>query len=126
MELTKMQNNNNNMETDSEKPDVIKEFLCSNCGLKVKYDYFGTKPPFAKSLLLMEDTFVMKDPFSSEVGIITLGSHCSLCQKSVCASQDCSIFYTKRFCMKCVHDNIEEFPNEIYQELKNRKLKGKT
>ena len=35
---------------------------------------------------LLEDAYVMKDPFSSEGGIITLGSHCSLCEKAVCLS----------------------------------------
>lgn len=35
---------------ESEKA-VVKEFLCSQCQLKVKYDYFGTKPPFAKSVM---------------------------------------------------------------------------
>ncbi|XP_052781573.1 cysteine-rich DPF motif domain-containing protein 1-like [Mya arenaria] len=108
-----------------EGTDQVKEFLCSICSLKVNYDFFGTKPPFAKSILLMEDSYVMKDPFTSEIGIISLGSHCSLCTKSVCASQDCSIFYTKRFCMSCVNANLEEFPFEIQQEIKNRKLKGK-
>ncbi|XP_045166712.2 cysteine-rich DPF motif domain-containing protein 1-like [Mercenaria mercenaria] len=106
-----------------EEKDVVKEFLCYKCQLKIKYDYFGTKPPFAKSIILLEDTYIMKDPFSSEMGMISLGSHCSLCRKSVCSSGDCSIFYTKRFCLSCVQDKIEEFPVEIQQELKNKALR---
>lgn len=109
-----------------EESEIVKEFLCHLCQLRVKYDYFGTKPPFAKSFTLLEDTYVMKDPFSSEMGMISLGSHCSSCQKSVCASGDCSIFYTKRFCLPCVQNKIEEFPVEIQQELKNKALYQKS
>ena len=29
--------------------------------------------------------------------------------------QDCSIFYSKRFCLPCVMDSLEEFPTEIQQ-----------
>ena len=29
--------------------------------------------------------------------------------------QNCSLFYTKRFCLPCVQKNITEFPNEIQQ-----------
>ena len=35
---------------------------------------------------LLEESYVMKDPFSSEGSMITLGSHCQLCSKSVCAA----------------------------------------
>ena len=34
-----------------EEKEVVKEFLCYKCQLKIKYDYFGTKPPFAKSFV---------------------------------------------------------------------------
>jgi len=38
----------------SEVTEVIenkKEFICSQCELKVVYNYFGKKPPFAKSIM---------------------------------------------------------------------------
>ena len=30
-------------------------------------------------------------------------------------SQTCSIFYTKRFCLKCAVDNLTGFPHEMQQ-----------
>lgn len=36
---------------------------------------------------LMEDAYVMKDPFSEERGFITLGSSCIICKAKVCLSQ---------------------------------------
>ncbi|KAL4220063.1 Cysteine-rich DPF motif domain-containing protein 1 [Mactra antiquata] len=103
--------------------EAVKEFLCYRCNLKIKYDYYGKKPPFAKSIAIGEECYVIKDPFTSDVGIINLGSHCSVCQRSVCASGDCSIFYCKRFCLQCVQENIEEFPIEIRQEIKDKSLR---
>ncbi|XP_041348313.1 cysteine-rich DPF motif domain-containing protein 1-like [Gigantopelta aegis] len=93
------------------------QFICSVCNFDTAYNYFGKKPPFAKSLVLLEDAYVMKDPFSTEGGIITLGSHCSLCQKPVCLSNECSLFFTKRFCIDCAKLHMSEFPIEIKQEL---------
>ena len=37
----------------------------------------------------------------------------SLCNRSVCISQKCSLFYTKRFCITCVKENWSKFPPEI-------------
>ncbi|XP_071174274.1 cysteine-rich DPF motif domain-containing protein 1-like isoform X2 [Mytilus edulis] len=68
-------------------------------------------------LSLMEDSYLCKDPFSAEGGFITLGSHCSMCQLSVCCSTECSLFYTKRFCIDCCKSKIEQFPQEIQQEI---------
>lgn len=36
---------------------------------------------------LMEEAYVMKDPFSEERGFITLGSSCNICRAKVCLSQ---------------------------------------
>ncbi|KAL3851811.1 hypothetical protein ACJMK2_015516 [Sinanodonta woodiana] len=102
---------------------MSKEFICSSCNFKTQYHYFGKKPPFVKSLVMMEDAYIMKDPFSSEGGIIPLGSHCTICGKSVCLSLECSIFYTKRFCVHCVKENISEFPLEIQTEVMKKKNK---
>jgi hypothetical protein len=29
----------------------VKEFVCYICKLRVRYDYFGKEPPFAKSVM---------------------------------------------------------------------------
>nr|XP_022297187.1 cysteine-rich DPF motif domain-containing protein 1-like [Crassostrea virginica] len=99
---------------ENEKKNV---FVCNKCGFSVPYDYFGRKPPFSKAFVLMEEAYVMKDPFTEERGFITLGSSCSICKSVVCLSQNCSLFYTKRFCVPCVKKNLKEFPAEIIEEM---------
>lgn len=108
------------MEKQEDVQTETREFICYKCNLKAKVDYFGKQPPFAKSMRLTEDTYIMRDPFSSDTGMISLGSHCALCTKSICASPECSIFYTKRFCVQCAVENALEFPSEIQQELRKR------
>ncbi|ELT89552.1 hypothetical protein CAPTEDRAFT_102709 [Capitella teleta] len=89
------------------------KFVCSRCEFGTKYDYFGDKPKFAGNIMLMEEAYVMKDPFTEDNRCIILGSHCFSCKKSVCVSQDCSLFYSKRFCLLCVEKHLGEFPSEI-------------
>jgi len=36
---------------------------------------------------VMEDAYIMKDPFTDEKRCIVLGSHCSVCNRIVCVSQ---------------------------------------
>ena len=60
---------------------LTKDSPTSNC--------FAIPSLYDKSIFifsLLEEGYIMKDPFTSETGIVCLGSHCSLCQKSVCAS----------------------------------------
>lgn len=35
--------------------------------------------------------------------------------------QDCSLFYTKRFCMECVNKHLDQFPHQIQAELAKKK-----
>lgn len=63
----------------------------------------------------MEEAYVMKDPFSEERGFITLG---------YTLSQDCSLFYTKRFCLQCVRRNLNEFPAEVKEEMARKSSKN--
>ena len=93
------------------------KFLCGTCGFLAKYDYFGRNPPFCKALVLLEEAYIIKDPFTDDRKAIVLGSHCSNCSKAVCVSTNCSLFYTKRFCKQCVKENIEEFPLEVKEEI---------
>lgn len=97
------------------------DFICNNCDFVVKFDYFGKTPSFAKSITILENAYLMKDPFTDENKCIILGSHCTICNHMICISQDCSLFYKSRFCLKCVGSNIEEFPKEIQIEA-NKKL----
>ncbi|XP_070557576.1 cysteine-rich DPF motif domain-containing protein 1-like [Ptychodera flava] len=106
-----------------ERNKKIGTFTCELCNLHAPYEYFGNSPPFTKSVLLLEDVFVMRDPFTTERKLLILGSHCSLCNKVICVGQSCSLFYTKRFCLPCAFDNIQEFPTEIQQELVKKSSK---
>uniref|UniRef100_A0A2K6FVU6 Cysteine-rich DPF motif domain-containing protein 1 n=1 Tax=Propithecus coquereli TaxID=379532 RepID=A0A2K6FVU6_PROCO len=40
-------------------------------------------------------------------------------------SVECSLFYSKRFCLPCVQKNISAFPQEIRQDLEKRKAPSK-
>jgi len=74
------------------------------------------------SCRLLEDAYVIRDPFSPSAGHLTIGGNCCLCSKNVCMAQTCSIFYTKRFCISCVEKNIGEFPFEIQREITQHNL----
>uniref|UniRef100_A0A8D0BV51 Cysteine-rich DPF motif domain-containing protein 1 n=1 Tax=Salvator merianae TaxID=96440 RepID=A0A8D0BV51_SALMN len=96
-------------------------FECELCGLTAPYSYYGQKPPNAYPISLSEDSYVIKDPFTSDKDkFLILGSHCSLCRKRVCAGTDCSLFYSKRFCVPCVKLHLKEFPLEIRQDLEKK------
>nr|XP_035129104.1 cysteine-rich DPF motif domain-containing protein 1 isoform X2 [Callithrix jacchus] len=101
-------------------------FECELCALTAPYSYVGRKPPNTQSMVLLEESYVMKDPFTSEKGrFLVLGSHCSLCGRLVCVGPECSLFYSKRFCLPCVRENISAFPQEIRQDLEKRKALSK-
>lgn len=95
-----------------------KTFACSFCTLNEKYDYRGTKPPFQKHVIYLEECYVMKDPFTAlnQREALVLGGDCYFCKKSVCL--DCSIFYTKRFCKICALDNIQDLPLQLHKKIK--------
>ncbi|XP_062522546.1 cysteine-rich DPF motif domain-containing protein 1-like [Corticium candelabrum] len=95
-------------------------FRCSRCHLSCRFDYFGQRPPFQTALILLEDAYVMKDPFSPDERQLVLGSHCSVCQQPVCVGTGCSVFYTKRFCLPCVLAKADEFPEEIRKEVESK------
>ncbi|KAG8438644.1 hypothetical protein GDO86_004999 [Hymenochirus boettgeri] len=102
-------------------------FECQLCGLSSPYTYFGQRPPNSRSVMLLEECFTMNDPFTPDrEKFLILGSPCSLCEKIVCVGSECSIFYSKRFCLPCVMKNRDEFPPEIQQDLDKRKAQKKT
>jgi len=97
-----------------------KVFKCSRCNFSAKYDYFGKNPSFCRTLSALEDVYIMRDPFTEERRAILLGSHCTACTDLVCSSQECSLYYTRRFCLQCVSANQNEFPSQIVMEVKKR------
>uniref|UniRef100_A0A3B4X2J0 Cysteine-rich DPF motif domain-containing protein 1 n=1 Tax=Seriola lalandi dorsalis TaxID=1841481 RepID=A0A3B4X2J0_SERLL len=58
---------------------------CQLCGLTSPYTYYGQKPPNTRAIVLLEECFVTKDPFSPDKEkFLVLGSSCSLCNLCVC------------------------------------------
>ncbi|XP_061618752.1 cysteine-rich DPF motif domain-containing protein 1 [Phyllopteryx taeniolatus] len=95
-----------------------KTFTCQSCGLSCPYTSYGQKPPNTRAIVLLEECYVTKDPFSPDKDkFLVLGSKCSLCGVTVCVGSDCSLFYTKRFCLHCVNKNLELFPRQVRTEL---------
>ena len=92
-------------------------FTCNFCSLNEYFDYKGTKPPFARQLLFLEDCYIMKDPFSplNKGETLVLGADCSFCKRPVCLG--CSIFYTKRFCKDCALENIKNLPSQLHKKI---------
>ncbi|XP_074128188.1 cysteine-rich DPF motif domain-containing protein 1 isoform X1 [Sminthopsis crassicaudata] len=96
-------------------------FECHFCGLSVPYSYVGQKPPNSRTVVLLEECYVLKDPFTADRDkFLVLGSPCSLCHKLACVGPECSLFYTKRFCLPCVRENLSAFPQEIRQDVEKR------
>ncbi|XP_071780560.2 cysteine-rich DPF motif domain-containing protein 1 [Centroberyx gerrardi] len=111
-------------QTTSDPPE--KTFTCQLCGLSTPFTYHGQKPPNTRAIVLLEECFVTKDPFSPDKEkFLVLGSNCSLCSSSVCVGSDCSLFYTKRFCMQCVNKHLDQFPPQIQAELAKKKQGSK-
>ncbi|XP_045690944.1 cysteine-rich DPF motif domain-containing protein 1 isoform X2 [Phyllostomus hastatus] len=96
-------------------------FECQLCSLTAPYSYVGQKPPNTQAIILLEESFVTKDPFTPDKGrFLVLGSRCS-----VCGRLECSLFYSKRFCLPCVQENVHAFPQEIRLDLEKRKVPSK-
>lgn len=104
-------------ETKREEVSKTVPFTCSVCGQSEKCHYLGTEPPFCKAFIQFhEQCFVIIDPFTPRQfrgvsNFLVLGGFCSYCKEEVCV--ECSIYFTKRFCIKCSQFNINEFPKEV-------------
>ena len=80
-----------------------RRFLCVLCGFESHVSYFGRKPPFTRSVVYLEDAFVIRNPGLGDPNRpLCLGSHCVVCERVVCAASRCSLFYTKRICTSCL------------------------
>ncbi|NWW30412.1 CDPF1 protein, partial [Panurus biarmicus] len=74
-----------------------------------------------------KEASVMKDPFTPDKDkFLTTGSLCSLCSRAVCVGTDCSLFYSKSFCLPCVKENLKAFPLEIEEDTDKRKPQQKS
>ncbi|XP_043944198.1 cysteine-rich DPF motif domain-containing protein 1 isoform X2 [Protopterus annectens] len=74
------------MQPGEESSSKVK-FECQLCGFTAPYSYYGQKPPNSRSIVFLEECFIMKDPFTPEKGkFLILGSHCSLCNKITCVN----------------------------------------
>jgi len=97
-----------------------KFFECADCGLNETYDYFGKTPPFCRSIKFLEDSYIVRDPFTAQQGnnanFLLLGSNCSACSKMTC--QECSLFFTKRFCAQCSKTCSSHLPEELRSKKK--------
>lgn len=109
------------------------EFKCSSCSCHEFVDYFGKTPPFTKNIEFNEEAYVLKDPFSPAPSklsqrsyteyFIVIGVRCRLCEKIVCKSNTCSLFYGSSFCLSCAQGNIKDFPVEIQSRIKKEIVK---
>ncbi|NXY31165.1 CDPF1 protein, partial [Pomatorhinus ruficollis] len=76
---------------------------------------------------LVEEAYVMKDPFTPDKDKFLIAeSHCSLCGRAVCVGTDCSLFYSKSFCLPCVKENLKAFPLKIQEDMDKRKPQQKS
>ena len=116
-----------------------KIFQCSLCPFYATYDRYDTKylddssvtktkKESAFTIDLLEKVYLLRDPFvavkddQSKVPSLIIGSTCSVCSHPVCIQNDCSLFYTRRFCLKCLAKYRDEFPREILDEIGMKKL----
>lgn len=96
-------------------------FVCNVCQLSEMCHYFGKTPNFVKKQIrFLEDTFVIRDPFTPRVqgkaNFLMMGGICYQCHEQVC--QGCSLFYRHRYCKTCLKETQGEFPAEIQAKIK--------
>ncbi|CAF2397622.1 unnamed protein product [Rotaria sp. Silwood2] len=128
-----------------------KVFQCSLCPFYAAYDRYdskyidesisssvsatqNTKNKKEPSITidLIEKVYLLRDPFvaikdknkqdETKLSSLIIGSTCSVCSRLVCVHMDCSLFYTRRFCLKCVAKYRDEFPREILDEIGAKRL----
>jgi hypothetical protein len=120
-------------------------FQCSLCPFYAAYDRYDSKYVNESSISttknkkdpsitvdLLEKVYLLRDPFvaikdkdkqdQTKILSLIIGSHCSVCSRPVCVNLDCSIFYTRRFCLKCLSKYRDEFPREILDEIGVKRL----
>lgn len=51
------------------EPHPLGMFKCQLCALTAPYSYVGQKPPDTQAVVLLEESYIMKDPFSELCGV---------------------------------------------------------
>jgi hypothetical protein len=123
-------------------------FQCSLCPFYAAYDRYDSKYLNGSTVTtttknkkdpsitidLLEQVYLLRDPFiaikdkdkdkedQTKISSLIIGSTCSVCSRPVCVHSDCSLFYTRRFCLKCLSKYRDEFPREILDEIGVKKL----
>lgn len=97
----------------------IKYFECSTCVLRVQFEYFGKNPPWYKNYCLLEEAYIIEDPFypPKQKKVLILGAHCVKCNRIVCKDSNCSVYFKGTFCIKCAKSNIDSFPISVQVKL---------
>uniref|UniRef100_H2ZQU6 Cysteine-rich DPF motif domain-containing protein 1 n=1 Tax=Ciona savignyi TaxID=51511 RepID=H2ZQU6_CIOSA len=100
--------------------DQLEQFTCDVCEVTFSYKFHGRylDDLGIKDIELLEEAFVILDPFVPTKDFLVLGGHCSVCNAVVCVDRNCSLFYCRRFCRRCALSNSQEFPTAITKELK--------
>uniref|UniRef100_A0A8C3TP75 Cysteine-rich DPF motif domain-containing protein 1 n=1 Tax=Catharus ustulatus TaxID=91951 RepID=A0A8C3TP75_CATUS len=98
------------------------EFKCELCDLSAPHTHYGRTPQYSTL-----SSCVVKDPITHDRDkFLIAGSRCSLCSRAVCVGTDCSLFYSKSFCLPCVKENLNAFPLEIKGHMDKRKPQQKS
>ncbi|XP_055851976.1 cysteine-rich DPF motif domain-containing protein 1 [Episyrphus balteatus] len=113
-------------EEDDRIPRI--NFCCSSCGMNEMVHYKGTEPPFVLGVKLMEENYIMRDPFQQHPPrwrkkpefFICLGAHCCLCDRLVCRDVECSFYYVSTFCVDCAKEALKSFPLEVQTKLRKQ------
>ncbi|XP_058661197.1 cysteine-rich DPF motif domain-containing protein 1 [Ammospiza caudacuta] len=103
------------------------EFRYELCELSALYTNYGQMSPNSHSIVLLQEACVMRDPFTpGKDKFLIIRSHCSLCSRAVCVGTNCSLFYSKSFCLPCMKENLKAFPLEIQEDMDKRKPQQKS
>ncbi|CAB1347385.1 unnamed protein product [Coregonus sp. 'balchen'] len=86
-------------------------FTCHLCSLSTPFTYYGQKPPNTRAIVLLEECFVTKDPFSPDrERFLILGSNCSLCHITVCVGTvRCLLILPKIMNMKWLKSAVSSY-----------------
>lgn len=110
----------NEDDTKPEEKPEIKYFKCYLCNLEEQYDYYGKEPSFMKKFVMQENCYMIEDPFvaSRKGEFFTIGADCSICNRTVCKDAECSFYYLKTYCVKCLKEREKDFPQFLHEKIK--------
>ncbi|XP_067616503.1 cysteine-rich DPF motif domain-containing protein 1 [Eurosta solidaginis] len=108
------------------------DFQCTSCSMREMVHYYGKSPPFVYGLRVVEDSFIVRDPFQpppmrwkpKAEYFVLMGAKCSMCKNVVCKRVECSFYYTRTYCLNCAKININKFPIEAQAKLRKQLAKN--